>query len=105
MSEPTTGGNGQLRTLAVRIIEDLRAQLDVFAQITVHGHLAQRDGDLPGRLRRCRHPGRPPYPGTAGFSDSLALFMGMVLRRGAVLYTVHPASPYVTTFPSPRWRR
>jgi ribosomal 50S subunit-associated protein YjgA (DUF615 family) len=33
MSEPTTGG-GQLRTLAVRITEDLRAQLDVVAQIT-----------------------------------------------------------------------
>lgn len=34
MSEPTTGGGGQLRTLAVRITEDLRAQLDVVAQIT-----------------------------------------------------------------------
>lgn len=33
MSEPTSGG-GQLRTLAVRITEDLRAQLDVVAQIT-----------------------------------------------------------------------
>lgn len=32
MSEPT--GAGQLRTLAVRITEDLRAQLDVVAQIT-----------------------------------------------------------------------
>lgn len=31
MSEPT---GGQLRTLAVRINEDLRAQLDVVAQIT-----------------------------------------------------------------------
>lgn len=34
MSEPTTGAGGQLRTLAVRITEDLRAQLDVVAQIT-----------------------------------------------------------------------
>lgn len=34
MSEPTMGGAGQLRTLAVRITEDLRAQLDVVAQIT-----------------------------------------------------------------------
>ena len=34
MSEPTTGASGQLRTLAVRITEDLRAQLDVVAQIT-----------------------------------------------------------------------
>lgn len=33
MSEPTSTG-GQLRTLAVRITEDLRAQLDVVAQIT-----------------------------------------------------------------------
>lgn len=33
MSEQPTGG-GQLRTLAVRITEDLRAQLDVVAQIT-----------------------------------------------------------------------
>ncbi|MFE7622543.1 hypothetical protein [Streptomyces sp. NPDC057509] len=32
MSEQPTGG--QLRTLAVRITEDLRAQLDVVAQIT-----------------------------------------------------------------------
>lgn len=32
MSEPI--GAGQLRTLAVRISEDLRAQLDVVAQIT-----------------------------------------------------------------------
>ncbi|MDL2081969.1 hypothetical protein QNN03_36645 [Streptomyces sp. GXMU-J15] len=32
MSEQTAGG--QLRTLAVRITEDLRAQLDVVAQIT-----------------------------------------------------------------------
>lgn len=32
---PTTVGNGsQLRTLAVRITEDLRAQLDVLAQLT-----------------------------------------------------------------------
>jgi hypothetical protein len=34
MSEPTTGTGGPLRTLAVRITEDLRAQLDVVAQIT-----------------------------------------------------------------------
>ena len=34
MSEPTGGTGGQLRTLAVRITEDLRAQLDVVAQIT-----------------------------------------------------------------------
>jgi uncharacterized membrane-anchored protein YjiN (DUF445 family) len=37
MTEPnmsTTAGSGQLRTLAVRITEDLRAQLDVVAQIT-----------------------------------------------------------------------
>lgn len=34
MSEPTVGSGGQLRTLAVRISEDLRAQLDVVAQIT-----------------------------------------------------------------------
>jgi len=33
MSEPT-GAGGPLRTLAVRITEDLRAQLDVVAQIT-----------------------------------------------------------------------
>ncbi|WP_405541505.1 ribbon-helix-helix domain-containing protein [Streptomyces phaeochromogenes] len=33
MSEQPTG-TGQLRTLAVRITEDLRAQLDVVAQIT-----------------------------------------------------------------------
>ncbi|MBJ6647143.1 MULTISPECIES: hypothetical protein [unclassified Streptomyces] len=33
MSEQPTG-SGQLRTLAVRITEDLRAQLDVVAQIT-----------------------------------------------------------------------
>ncbi|TNC23715.1 ribbon-helix-helix domain-containing protein [Amycolatopsis alkalitolerans] len=33
MSEPT-GAGGPLRTLAVRINEDLRAQLDVVAQIT-----------------------------------------------------------------------
>jgi ribosomal 50S subunit-associated protein YjgA (DUF615 family) len=33
MSEPTTGA-GQLRTLAVRITEDLRAQLDIIAQLT-----------------------------------------------------------------------
>ena len=32
MSEPT--GTGQLRTLAVRITEDLRAQLDIVAQLT-----------------------------------------------------------------------
>lgn len=31
---PTTGGSGQLRTLAVRITEELRAQLDVIAQLT-----------------------------------------------------------------------
>lgn len=32
---PTTvGSGGQLRTLAVRITEDLRAQLDVLAQLT-----------------------------------------------------------------------
>lgn len=38
MSEPTitpsTGTGGQLRTLAVRITEDLRAQLDIIAQLT-----------------------------------------------------------------------
>jgi predicted DNA-binding protein len=37
MSEPTnatTAGSGQLRTLAVRITEDLRAQLDIIAQLT-----------------------------------------------------------------------
>jgi predicted transcriptional regulator len=34
MSEPTSGTGSQLRTLAVRITEDLRAQLDVVAQIT-----------------------------------------------------------------------
>ncbi|MCR6484028.1 ribbon-helix-helix domain-containing protein [Amycolatopsis sp. OK19-0408] len=33
MSEPTPGA-GQLRTLAVRITEDLRAQLDIVAQLT-----------------------------------------------------------------------
>lgn len=30
----TTAGSGQLRTLAVRITEDLRAQLDIIAQLT-----------------------------------------------------------------------
>lgn len=36
MSELTnpTAGSGQLRTLAVRITEDLRAQLDIVAQLT-----------------------------------------------------------------------
>ncbi len=37
MSEPTShipAGSGQLRTLAVRITEDLRAQLDIVAQLT-----------------------------------------------------------------------
>lgn len=37
MSEPTmstTAGGGQLRTLAVRISEELRAQLDIIAQLT-----------------------------------------------------------------------
>lgn len=37
MSEPTNttpAGPGQLRTLAVRITEDLRAQLDIVAQLT-----------------------------------------------------------------------
>jgi predicted DNA-binding protein len=34
MSEPTAGTGGQLRTLAVRISEDLRAQLDIIAQLT-----------------------------------------------------------------------
>lgn len=35
MSEPTAAaGAGQLRTLAVRITEDLRAQLDIVAQLT-----------------------------------------------------------------------
>lgn len=37
MSEPTMSANtssGQLRTLAVRISEDLRAQLDIVAQLT-----------------------------------------------------------------------
>lgn len=37
MSEPTMSastGSGQLRTLAVRISEDLRAQLDIVAQLT-----------------------------------------------------------------------
>lgn len=37
MSEPTmstTTGSGQLRTLAVRITEELRAQLDIIAQLT-----------------------------------------------------------------------
>lgn len=35
MSEPTsTAGSGQLKTLAVRITEDLRAQLDIVAQLT-----------------------------------------------------------------------
>ena len=37
MSEPTnatTASSGQLRTLAVRITEDLRAQLDIIAQLT-----------------------------------------------------------------------
>lgn len=30
----TTGAGGQLRTLAVRVTEDLRAQLDIIAQLT-----------------------------------------------------------------------
>ncbi|WP_073845023.1 hypothetical protein [Amycolatopsis sp. CB00013] len=36
MSEPTgtPAGPGQLKTLAVRITEDLRAQLDIVAQLT-----------------------------------------------------------------------
>ena len=37
MSEPSmtaTAGSGQLRTLAVRITEDLRAQLDIVVQLT-----------------------------------------------------------------------
>lgn len=37
MSEPTnttTAGSGQLRTLAVRISEELRARLDILAQLT-----------------------------------------------------------------------
>jgi len=34
MSELSTGAGGQLRTLAVRITEDLRAQLDIIAQLT-----------------------------------------------------------------------
>jgi predicted DNA-binding protein len=37
LSEPTStaiAGSGQLRTLAVRISEDLRAQLDILAQLT-----------------------------------------------------------------------
>ena len=35
MSEPTTAaGSSQLKTLAVRITEDLRAQLDIVAQLT-----------------------------------------------------------------------
>lgn len=37
MSEPTNtapAGSGQLRTLAVRITEDLRAKLDILAQLT-----------------------------------------------------------------------
>src|SRR4051812_34098581 len=37
MSEPSvsaTAGSGQLRTLAVRVSEDLRAQLDIIAQLT-----------------------------------------------------------------------
>jgi uncharacterized membrane-anchored protein YjiN (DUF445 family) len=37
LSEPTntaTAGSGQLRTLAVRITEDLRAQLDIVGQLT-----------------------------------------------------------------------
>lgn len=37
MSEPSmsaNAGSGQLRTLAVRISEDLRAQLDIVAQLT-----------------------------------------------------------------------
>ncbi|MFI5558509.1 hypothetical protein ACIA2T_04455 [Amycolatopsis japonica] len=36
MSEPTgtPAGSGQLKTLAVRITEDLRAQLDIVAQLT-----------------------------------------------------------------------
>lgn len=34
MSEQPTSAHGQLRTLAVRISEDLRAQLDVVGQIT-----------------------------------------------------------------------
>jgi predicted transcriptional regulator len=34
MSEPTTGPGGQLRTLAVRITDDLRAQLDIIAQLS-----------------------------------------------------------------------
>ena len=33
-SRPAIGGSGQLRTLAVRITEELRAQLDVIAQLT-----------------------------------------------------------------------
>jgi uncharacterized membrane-anchored protein YjiN (DUF445 family) len=33
-SAVTTAGAGQLRTLAVRITEDLRAQLDIVAQLT-----------------------------------------------------------------------
>ena len=41
MSEPTTtpsaGSGGQLRTLAGRITEDLRAQLDIIAQLTGRG--------------------------------------------------------------------
>ncbi len=35
MSEPTAqGGSQQLRTLAVRITEEVRAQLDIVAQLT-----------------------------------------------------------------------
>lgn len=34
VSEPTSTGAGQLRTLAVRITDDLRAQLDIVAQLT-----------------------------------------------------------------------
>ena len=31
---PVTGGGSQMRTLAVRITDDLRAQLDIIAQLT-----------------------------------------------------------------------
>jgi hypothetical protein len=69
MSEPTGGAGGQLRTLAVRITEDLWAQLDVVAQITGRStteeirvaleHWVERttsDPEIQSRTRR-RQPG------------------------------------------------
>lgn len=60
MSEQTSGG--QVRTLAVRISEDLRAQLDVVAQITGRStteeirlaleHWIERTKSDPGTLQK-----------------------------------------------------